>query len=53
MDNEYEVWADSFRALSAKKLGLSVLELCADDDYSADKPRAAEDIDWRSGMERE
>ena len=52
MDNEYEVWTDSFRALSAKKLGLSVLELCADDDYFSDKERGVESVEWQGGSER-
>ncbi len=34
MKIDYDVFVDSFRALSAEKLGLSVLELCADEDYN-------------------
>ncbi len=33
MNNTNDFYADSFRALNAKKLGLSVMELCVDDTY--------------------
>ncbi len=51
MNIENDFYADSFRALNAKKLGSSVIELCVDDTYEPLDGSSGSD-EWEIDSER-
>lgn len=53
MKIENEIFSDSFRALSAEKLGISVLELCADEVVFKDGCQDYNKGQWQKSAEEE